>query len=347
MSFPDGIADFRSDTVTRPTAEMRQAMAEAEVGDDVYSDDPTVNRLEEVAAATVGKPAAIFVPTGTMGNQLAIMLQTRHGDDVLCDPGIHSRNVEKGAAAALSGVGFRVVDAPNGRITPEQVDEAMSLAGFFPRIQLMIWENTHNLAGGKVVPLEVMEAVEPTARRHGLAIHLDGARIFNAVAASGVTADRYAAQADTIQFCFSKGLGAPVGSILCGQSDLITEARYLRKRLGGAMRQAGVLAAAALIALRDRERLAVDHELASYLAERLSELAGSALDPKQVETNMVQMEADRSPVPFATWKQHLDQGGIKVNPPFGNTLRLVTHRDVDRADVDRLVETLRLATMTA
>ncbi|HEX5671358.1 MAG TPA: threonine aldolase family protein, partial [Acidimicrobiia bacterium] len=326
MSFPDGIADFRSDTVTRPTPEMRKAMAEAEVGDDVYSDDPTVNQLEDVAAALIGKEAAIFVPTGTMGNQLAIMLQTRHGDDVLCDPGIHSRNVEKGAASALSGVGFRTVDAPDGRITAEQIDEAMSLSGFFPRIRLMIWENTHNLAGGKVVPLEVMAAAEPTARRHGLSIHLDGARIFNAVAASGVTAERYASHADTIQFCFSKGLGAPVGSILCGPSDLIGEARYLRKRLGGAMRQAGVLAAAALIALRDRDRLVEDHELASHLADELSVVAGSAVDSKQVETNMVQLDANRLPVPFAIWKQHLDLDGIKVNSPFGNTLRLVTHR---------------------
>ncbi len=347
MSFPDGIADFRSDTVTRPTPEMRKAMAEAEVGDDVYSDDPTVNQLEDVAAALIGKEAAIFVPTGTMGNQLAIMLQTRHGDDVLCDPGIHSRNVEKGAASALSGVGFRTVDAPDGRITAEQIDEAMSLSGFFPRIRLMIWENTHNLAGGKVVPLEVMAAAEPTARRHGLSIHLDGARIFNAVAASGVTAERYASHADTIQFCFSKGLGAPVGSILCGPSDLIGEARYLRKRLGGAMRQAGVLAAAALIALRDRDRLVEDHELASHLADELSVVAASAVDSKQVETNMVQLDANRLPVPFAIWKQHLDLDGIKVNSPFGNTLRLVTHRDVDRADVSRLVDTLRRAVATA
>ncbi len=340
MSFPDGIADFRSDTVTRPTAEMRRAMAEAEVGDDVYSDDPTVNLLEEESSTVVGKPAGIFVPTGTMGNQLAIMLQTRHGDDVLCDPGIHSRNVEKGAAAALSGVGFRVVDAPDGRITPEQIDEAMSLAGFFPRIQLMIWENTHNLAGGKVIPLDAMALAEPTARRHRLSIHLDGARIFNAVVATGTPAAMFAAHADTIQFCFSKGLGAPIGSILCGPTDLITEARYLRKRLGGAMRQAGVVAAAARIALRDRDRLLADHELASFLADELSDPAGTAIDPKQVETNMVQLSVDRLPVTFQAWKPHLDEAGIKVNPPFGNTLRLVTHRDVDRADVGRLVQSL-------
>jgi threonine aldolase len=340
VSFGDGTADFRSDTVTRPTAEMRRAMADAEVGDDVYSDDPTVNLLEAESAAVVGKEAAVYVPTGTMGNQLAIMLQTRPGDDVLCDPGIHSRNVEKGAASALSGVAFRVVDALDGRISPEQIEEAMTLAGFFPRIRLMIWENTHNLSGGKVVPVDVIEEGSATARRHRLSLHLDGARIFNAVAASGVGADRFAASVDTIQFCFSKGLGAPVGSILCGPRELIDEARYLRKRLGGAMRQAGVIAAAARIALRDRDRLIDDHLLAASLAEKLVGVVGEAVDPKQVETNMVQLDSRRMPVTFAQWKAHLDRGGIKVNPPFGPVIRLVTHRDVDDHDVDRLVGSL-------
>ncbi len=270
MPFPDGTADFRSDTVTRPTDEMRKAMAEAEVGDDVYSDDPTANALEAESAAVVGKEAAVFVPTGTMGNQLAIMLQTRPGDDVLCDPGIHSRNVERGAASALSGVAFRTVDASDGRISPEMIDKAMSTAGFFPRIRLMVWENSHNLSGGRVIPIDVIEKGTEAARSHGLAIHLDGARLFNAVAASGVEADRFAAAADTVQFCFSKGLGAPVGSILCGRADLMAEARYLRKRLGGGMRQVGVLAAAARIALRDRDRLSEDHKVAAHLAEALA-----------------------------------------------------------------------------
>ncbi|HUO46577.1 MAG TPA: GntG family PLP-dependent aldolase [Acidimicrobiia bacterium] len=343
MSFSDGSADFRSDTVTRPTPEMRAAMANAEVGDDVYSDDPTVNALEEESAAVVGKKAAVYVPTGTMGNQLAIMLQTRPGDDVLCDPGIHSRNIEKGAASALSGVSFRVVDAPDGRMTPDQIDEAMAMVGFFPRIHLMVWENTHNLSGGKVVPIEVIEEGSTAGRRHGLSIHLDGARIFNAVAASGVAADRYAAAADTVQFCFSKGLGAPVGSILCGPDSLIGEARNLRKRLGGAMRQAGVIASAARIALRDRERLGEDHDLASYLVDELAGVVGEAVDPKQVETNMVQIDATRLPVAFPVWAEHLQKSGIKVNPPFGTTIRLVTHRDVDTDDVDRLVASLAAA----
>jgi threonine aldolase len=319
---------------------MRRAMAAAEVGDDVYADDPTVNALEEESAAVVGKEAAVYVPTGTMGNQLAIMLLTQPGDDVLCDPGIHSRNVERGAASALSGVAFRVVDASDGRIVPAQVDQAMQLAGFFPRIRLMIWENTHNLSGGKVVPWEVMEAGSAAARRHRLSIHLDGARIFNAAAATGVPAERFAAFADTVQFCFSKGLGAPIGSILCGPAELIAEARYLRKRLGGAMRQVGVIAAAARIALRDRDRLHLDHELAAYLVEELGSVVGEAVDPKQVETNMVQVDASLLPVPFESWKPFLERAAVKVNPPFGSTIRLVTHRDLDRADVDRLVGTL-------
>ena len=341
MPFPDGIADFRSDTVTRPTAEMRQAMAAAEVGDDVYADDPTANLLEEESADVVGKEAAVFVPTGTMGNQLAIMLQTRPGDDVLSDPGIHSRNVERGAASALSGVAFRVVDAPDGRITPRHIDDAMVTAGFFPRIRLMVWENTHNLFGGRVIPIEVMEEGQVAARRHRLSIHLDGARIFNAVAASGISAARYAAAADTIQFCFSKGLGAPIGSILCGPADLIAEARYLRKRLGGGMRQVGVIAAAARIALRDRDRLAEDHKLARYLAERLADPAPHSVDLDQVETNMVQVDTGRLGPDFAKWNEALRSEGIRLNPPIAGVLRLVTHRDVNRDDADRLVETLR------
>jgi threonine aldolase len=342
MPFDDGIADFRSDTVTRPTQEMRRAMAEAEVGDDVYSDDPTANALEEEAAAVVGKEAAVFVPTGTMGNQLAIMLQTRPGDDVLCDPGIHSRNVERGAASALSGVAFRTVDARDGRISPELIDHAMSTAGFFPRIRLMVWENTHNLSGGKVVPIGVMEEGSQAAMRHQLSIHLDGARLFNAVAATGVGADTYAALADTVQFCFSKGLGAPVGSILCGSRDLIAEGRYLRKRLGGGMRQVGVLAAAARIALRDRDRLSEDHKVAAHLAEDLAAVAPRAVDLGAVETNMVQVDVARLPVPVEAWIRRLAAAGIKVNPPVGGILRLVTHRDVSVDDADRLVDELRL-----
>jgi threonine aldolase len=319
---------------------MRRAMAEAEVGDDVYADDPTANALEEESAAVVGKEAAVFVPTGTMGNQLAIMTQTRPGDDVLCDPGLHSRNVERGGASALSGVGFRPLDAPDGRIGSAALEAAMATAGFFPRIHLMIWENTHNLSGGKVIPYDLMAATSAVARQHRLSIHLDGARLFNAVAASGVEAHHFAALADTVQFCFSKGLGAPIGSILCGPPDLMTEARYLRKRLGGGMRQVGVIAAAARIALRDRDRLKEDHEVARYLAVSLSNAVPDLVAPDQVETNIIQLDPAILPIPPAVWRQQLDSIGIKINPPLAGNIRLVTHRDVDRGDVDRLVGTL-------
>ena len=342
MAFDDGIADFRSDTVTRPTPEMRKAMAEAEVGDDVYGDDPTVNLLQEEAAAVAGKEAAIFVPTGTMGNQLSLMVQTQPGDDVLCDEGAHIRNIERGAASAFSGVAFRSVHAPGGWIQAEQVDAVMRTAGgFFPRIRLMVWENSHNLSGGRVTPLEGMNAANAAARRHGLSIHLDGARLFNAAAALGVGADEIADGVDTVTFCFSKGLGAPVGSIICASQDLIDEIHYLRKRMGGGMRQVGVLAAPARIALRDRDRVVEDNELARYLAEKIADHAREALDPRSVDTNIVNVAVDHLPVQIDAALEAIRANGFRVNPPlFGGVWRLVTHRDVDRDDVDRLVTTL-------
>ncbi|MEX1005079.1 MAG: GntG family PLP-dependent aldolase [Acidimicrobiia bacterium] len=342
MAFADGIADFRSDTVTRPTPEMRKAMADADVGDDVYGDDPTVNLLQEEAAAVVGKEAGLFVPTGTMGNQLSVMAQTRPGDDVLCDEGAHVRNIEKGAAAAFSGVSFRPVHAPGGWIQPGQIDAVMAAAGrFFPRIRLLVWENSHNLSGGRVTPVDGMEAGIQAARRHGLAVHLDGARIFNAAAALEVGADELADGADTVTFCFSKGLGAPVGSIVCASRELIDELHYLRKRMGGAMRQVGVLAAPARIALRDRDRLVEDHVLARYLAERIADHAPDALDPASVETNIVNVAVDHLGVPVDAALEAIRGDGMAVNPPlFGGVWRLVTHRDVDHSDVDRLIANL-------
>src|SRR5690606_38019167 len=338
MAFPDGTADFRSDTVTRPTPEMRRAMAEAEVGDDVYSDDPTVNALEEESAQVVGKEAAVFVPTGTMGNQLAVMAQTSPGEEVLVDERAHIRNVERGWGPAHAGIGWRTVPTEGGQITPEQVDAVMELAGsMYPRVRLMAWENTHNLSGGRVIPLEVMERTSRRARDHGLSVHIDGARIFNAEVATGIEAARFAGVADTVQFCFSKGLGAPVGSIVCGPADLMQEVRYLRKRLGGGMRQAGVIAAAARVALANRERLAEDHALAGYLAESLAERFPGSVDPSAVETNMVQVRAEALKQPFGELRRRLSEQGIETGPAMAGVWRLVTHRDVDRADVDRLV----------
>ncbi|MEX1038513.1 MAG: GntG family PLP-dependent aldolase [Acidimicrobiia bacterium] len=340
MAFSDGTADFRSDTVTRPTPAMLAAIADAPVGDDVYHDDPTVNLLEEESAEVTGKEAAIYVPTGTMGNQLAIMLHTNPGEEVLANEASHVRSIEGGAPQALSGVGFRTVANPNGQIMPEDVDKAMDAVGFFPRIGLMVWENTHNLSGGRVIPYEIFEKTSAAAASRGLKVHIDGARIFNAVTATGIGAASWSKHADTIQFCFSKGLGAPVGSIVCGPRDSIAEIRYLRKRLGGGMRQAGVIAAAARVALAERERLAEDHELAGYMANGLAERFPGSVNTDDVETNMVRADTGAFGMPWAEISERLKSSRIKVNPPILGGWRLVTHRDVDRADVDRLFAAL-------
>jgi threonine aldolase len=340
MAFDDGIADFRSDTVTRPTPEMLAAMVAAPLGDDVYHDDPTVNLLEEESAQVTGKEAAIFVPTGTMGNQLSIMAHTHPGEEILAHEGSHVRSIEAGAPQALSGVGFRTVGGEGGRIEPEDVEQAMELSGFFPRISLLLWENTHNLSGGRVIPIDLMEKTSQVARAHSLKIHIDGARIFNAVTASGVAADRYAAVSDTIQFCFSKGLGAPVGSIVCGPPELIDEIRYLRKRLGGGMRQAGVLAAAARVALAGRDRLIEDHMLARTLGAGLAERFPGSVDPSMVETNMVRVDFSALGLGWPEVEARLDASGIKINPPLAGWWRIVAHRDVDSGDVSRLLRAL-------
>ncbi len=338
MAFEDGIADFRSDTVTRPTPEMRRAMAEAAVGDDVYGEDPTVNALEEEAATVVGKPAAVFVPTGSMGNQLAISVLTRPGDEALCVENGHVRNYEVGAAAAVSGVQFRTLPGPGGRMTAEEVGAAIDQTHYhMPRISMLVWENTHNVSGGTVVPYEMMVETTGVARSGGLSVHIDGARIFNAVAASGTTAAEYSALADTIQFCFSKGLGAPIGSILCGSEAVIEEARYIRKRLGGGMRQVGVIAAPARIALRDRQRIGEDHQVAQSLAAGLFERYPEAIDLEAVETNMVVVDGRVFPFPIARLVDRLAERGVITSTLGPHMIRLVTHRDVDQDDVERLL----------
>lgn len=340
MPFPDGLADFRSDTVTRPTPKMLEAMASAPLGDDVYHDDPTVNLLEEEAAEAVGKEAAIFVPTGTMGNQLAIMFHTSPGEEVLANGASHLRSIEAGAAQALSGVGFRTVERPGGQIYPEDVDNAMELSGFFPRIRLLTWENSHNLSGGRVIPFEVMESTSSRARSHGLAIHTDGARIWNVVAATGIDGKAWGGLTDTIQFCFSKGLGAPIGSIVCGPSDVIDEIRYLRERMGGAMRQVGVIAAAARVGFAERSRLEDDHVLARKLAGGFAERFPGSIDPEEVDTNLVLVDFAALGMEWPDVAARLGDANIKVNPPIQGAWRVVTHRDVDESDVTRLFAAL-------
>lgn len=340
MPFTDGLADFRSDTVTRPTPAMLEAMANAPLGDDVYHDDPTVNLLEEESAEATGMEAAIFVPTGTMGNQLSIMYHTSPGEEVLANAASHLRSIEGGGAQALSGVAFRTVDRPGGQIHPEDVDDAMEVVGFFPRIKLMTWENSHNLSGGRVIPFELVEATTARARRHGLAVHTDGARIWNVVAATGIDGPAWGSLSDTIQFCFSKGLGAPVGSIVCGPADTIAEIRYLRKRMGGAMRQAGVLAAAARVGLAERGRLVDDHALAQKLATGFAERYPGSIEPSEVETNLVLVEFEALGMGWDEVAERLRSDNIKVNPPLKGAWRVVTHRDVDESDVERLFSAL-------
>ncbi len=314
-------------------------MAEAVVGDDVFRNDPTVNRLQEEAAAVLGFEAALFVPSGVMANQLSVMAQTRPGDEVICDPLAHVRNIERGASSAFSGIAYRPVGSEAGFISAAHIDGVMELAGRFqPRVRLVCWENSHNFSGGRVVPVEVMREGFAAADAHQLSKHVDGARIFNAAVALGVEAAELVAGADTVSFCFSKGLGAPVGSAVVGAADMIEEIRYLRARMGGGMRQVGILAAAASIALRDRERLAEDHELARYLASELADRQVDLVDPESVETNIVNIRAAAIARPWPQLADDFESAGIGVYPPFDARFRVVTHRDVDRADVDRLVD---------
>jgi threonine aldolase len=345
MAFPDGTADFRSDTVSRPTAAMRQAMAVAEVGDEVYGEDPTVKALEETAAALLGKEAAVFVPSGTMANQIAIGAQTHPGEEVVCVETAHVRNYEHGGASANFGVGFRTVASPNGEMTSDAIEAATAGSVYhLPEPTLLTWENTHNVSGGTIVPLEVMQQGSAVARSRGLAVHLDGARLWNAVAASGVDAADYAACADTVMFCFSKGLGAPIGSVLTGPAAVIARAGELRFRLGGGMRQAGIIAAAAAVALANRERLVADHELAGELARGLADRLPLAVDPTAVKTNMLLVAETGLPWPATRLVAALAAAGIAVGFIRPGILRFCTHHDVDHEDVAavlRVVDGLR------
>lgn len=328
--------DLRSDTVTRPSAAMRAAMAAAEVGDDVYGEDPTVNRLEAEAAARLGMEAAIFVPSGTMANQSALRALTRHGDVVVAGAGCHLLRHESGGGAALAGVQIHTVGGA-GVFTPDDV-----LAVLPPRdhhyapVTAVALENTHNGAGGRVWPFEQLRAVVDAARAHDLRLHLDGARLWNAVVASGIAADRWAAGFDSVSFCLSKGLGAPVGSLVCGSRALVERVHRIRKMLGGGMRQAGILAAAGLYALEHHvARLADDHRNARRLAEGLLAL-GLTVDPLP-ETNIVFF---RGPDIGRLW-QGLRERAVLINPADRHTLRAVTHLDVSADDIEEVLERMR------
>ena len=330
--------DLRSDTVTQPTPAMRRVMAEAEVGDDVFGDDPTVQRLEARVAAYLGKEAALFVPSGTLANQLAVRVHTRPGDEILVEAQAHLYYYETGAPAALSGVMCRCLEGRRGVFTAAQVDAALRPSDVhFPLTRLVCVENTHNRGGGKVWPLATLREVAACARRHGLALHLDGARLWNASVASGVPERDYAALFDTVSVCFSKALGAPVGSALAGPAELIGAARRFRKMFGGGLRQAGILAAAALYALEHhRERLAEDHARARRLAEVLAGLPGAAIDPATVETNLVYFRVTRRPA--AAVVAALAAEGVRVLASGPDTVRAVPHLNVTAAEFERALE---------
>lgn len=340
--------DLRSDTVTRPTAAMRAAMANAPVGDDVFGEDPTVRALEERTALLLGKPAALFCASGSMCNQIAVQLHARAGDEVILHELAHPAHHEGAGAAAWAGAQLRSLPGPDGRFTAAQVHAAVRTpTNWHPRSRLLMVENTHNLAGGTVWPLEELVAVTDAARDHGLAVHLDGARLWNACAASGLAPDRYAAHADTVSVCFSKGLGAPIGSCLAGDDATIREARRIRHRLGGGWRQAGVLAAAARHALEyHRERLVEDHANARALADGLRGLPGLRL-PERVETNIVfigisggdALPPDRNDAPQL--QRRLAEHGALLIALEPRRLRAVTHLDVDRAGVERAIAAFR------
>jgi threonine aldolase len=329
--------DLRSDTVTQPTAAMRLAMADAEVGDDVYREDPTVRRLEERAAELTGKPAALFVPSGTMSNQIALLCHARPGDEVIVGRGAHVAYYESGAGAALAGVQFVEV-GEGGLFDEDAMSRAVKPAAYYhPRTRLVALENTHNRAGGRVFPQPAVVGVAAQARRHGLSVHLDGARIWNASVASGLEVAELCAPADTVSVCFSKGLGAPVGSALCGTAEVVLAALRFRKMLGGGMRQAGVLAAAALYALdHHRERLRDDHTHARRLHELLGDVSGVA--PHAPETNIVNID---TVAPAARLSELAARRGVLVSPSGEHRLRAVTHLDVGRDDIERAAEILR------
>lgn len=331
------LVDLRSDTVTRPTAQMRRAMADAEVGDDEYGEDPTVARLQEQFAALVGKEAALYLPSGTMANQIALRLHTRPGDAVVAGRRQHIVVYEEGAGPINAGVTFLTVDDGPGSLAPGAVEEAIA-GGLHhqPKVKLIALEDTHMAAGGAVWSASSMAAVVDVAARHDLGVHLDGARLWNAAVASGTSPAARAAGATTVMCCLSKGLGAPVGSLLAGTADAMEEAKLHRKRLGGTMRQAGVIAAAGLVALGRIERMAEDHERARILAEAVAERWPEAgLDPASVQTNIVCF----SPPHPDRLLSHLAAQGVAAGTVGPGRVRLVTHTDLD----DAAVETARQA----
>lgn len=336
--------DLRSDTVTQPSEAMREAMYRAELGDDVYGEDPTVNRLEALAADVAGKEAALFVVSGTMGNLVSVLTQCGRGDEVIMGDQAHTFVYEAGGVSALGGVHVHTVpNRPDGMLEPTQVEEAIRTDNIhFPSTRLICLENTHNRCGGAVLTLEQMAAIRQIALKHGVAMHLDGARVFNAAVALGVPMAAIAAQVDSIQFCLSKGLAAPVGSIIAGTADFVARARRIRKMVGGGMRQAGVLAAAGIVALEQMvDRLAEDHANARRLAQGLAEIDGVAVDPASVQTNIIMFGFSNPTIDLALVQTGLGTRGVRINAMDATRFRAVTHYGITSDDVDATLAALR------
>jgi threonine aldolase len=334
---PQSVIDLRSDTVTKPTPAMRRAMAEAEVGDDVYSEDPTINRLQRRAAEIFQRDAALFFPSGSMANLTAIKTWTHHGSEVICEAQAHIYLYEMASISAIAGCMPNTVPAPDGTLTWDLI-EPLIRPHIYYRAQTAVieLENTHNMHGGTVYPPEISDDICGRAHKVGLKVHLDGARIFNAATALGKTVAEITGKFDSVMFCLSKGLGAPVGSMLVGSREFIDKAHITRKLLGGGMRQAGVLAAAGLIALEETpKRLHIDHENAKHLAEGLVKIPGIAIDPKKVVTNILIFDVTPSGKSAAEVVAALGKHGVLCGATGKTTIRMVTHFDVDRAAIDR------------
>lgn len=338
---PGSLIDLRSDTVTRPDAAMRRAIADADVGDDALGDDPTVQLLERRIADLLGKPAAVFFPSGIMANQTALIVLGRPGTEVICEATSHIFDWELAGAAANAGLQLRTVPTPDGLLTAELAAAAIRPRAASIQVQtsLISIENTHNAAGGRVMPLDVMQSIRALADEHGLPVHLDGARLWNASAASGVPEADYAACADTVMVTLSKALGCPVGSMLAGSEAHMQHARVVRRRLGGTMRQAGILAAAGIHALdHNRERLHEDHARAKMLAARVRDVDG--IDVVEPETNIVMLDIVKDGVTAADVLARLKVEGVLLSGFTATRIRAVTHRDIDDADIARAVEVL-------
>ena len=340
---PDPVIDLRSDTVTRPTPAMRAAMQAAELGDDVFHEDPTVNRLEERVAALLGKEAALFVPSGTMSNQTCIKAHTQPGDELICETTCHIYNFEAGGPAMLSGVTCRTIEGDYGVLDVSQLEgKIRPVNDHLVRTRLVCLENTHNRGGGRIYPMEKIQAISAWAHAHGLLMHLDGARLWNAVVATGIPAKEWARHFDSVSVCFSKGLGAPVGSALAGPREFVARARRCRKLFGGGMRQAGVIAAGALYAVENHiERLASDHTNAKVIAQAIADTPGLRLDPPEVETNLMWFEVDPELGTSKEVAAALKQRGVLIQTPGRHTMRACTHLDVSAAQAERAADAIR------